>query len=284
MNVVDMDKTDISGYNAQRKECVPVNQIIYAGKHLLTYSVSRHAHSSWELIYCTGGEGRLYFDGGSLPYQTGDLLIVPPLVFHRNEGEQGFTNIHLNLADAPLKLKTPAIIHDDGNHFLLDAMTAAFYHFSSEPGKQTAVLSAYANLLVCLISAGLDAPARSSVVEEIESTIIRSYPDEGFELDEYLRSLPFNYDYLRKLFKSETGETPHRFLSEIRLQAAAERLGSDSTEDLSISEIAHLCGFHEPLYFSRVFRKKYGLSPSDYQSRAHRKSPVPDAESIKIEL
>ena len=36
-----------------------MNEIIYAGKHLLTYSVSRHAHGSWELIYCTRYEGFL---------------------------------------------------------------------------------------------------------------------------------------------------------------------------------------------------------------------------------
>ena len=54
---------------------------------------------------------------------------------------------------------------------------------------------------------------------------------------------------------------------------------------MSISEIAHLCGFHEPLYFSRVFRKKYGLSPSDFKNLAHQqRQAVPDAESIKILL
>ena len=36
-----------------------MNEIIYAGKHLITFSVTRHAHSSWEFIYCTSGSGRL---------------------------------------------------------------------------------------------------------------------------------------------------------------------------------------------------------------------------------
>ena len=42
-----------------------MNDIIYAGKHSLTRNVSRHAHSSWELIYCTGGDGELVFDDGT---------------------------------------------------------------------------------------------------------------------------------------------------------------------------------------------------------------------------
>ena len=194
-----------------------MNEIIYAGKHLITFSVTRHAHSSWEFIYCTSGSGRLSFDGGVIPYQAGDLVLIPPLVYHQNESEAGFTNIHLNMRDPSLNLQRPAVIHDDGNHFILDAFTAAFYYFGSSPGKQTLVLSAYANLIVNLITDSLSAPVRNPIVDEIAKNIILSYPDENFELDQYLRTLPFNYDYLRKLFKSEAGITPHQFLMDIRI-------------------------------------------------------------------
>ena len=260
-----------------------MNQIIYAGKHLLTYSVSRHAHSSWELIYCTGGSGTLLFDGSSLTYREGDLVIIPPLVFHRNESDAGFTNVHLNFTEPQFSFKEPILLHEDAKHFLLDAFNAAFYIYGRDPGKQSLLLASYANLIVNLVLANLDAPARSPIVEEIESCIIRSYPDESFELDRYLQSLPFNYDYLRKLFKREVGQTPHQLLSEIRLQAAAERLGFADSRGSSVSEIAHLCGFREPLYFSRMFKKKYGLSPSQFQSR-QQTEPSADGESLKIRL
>ena len=261
-----------------------MNEIIYAGKHLITFSVVRHAHSSWEFIYCTSGSGQLSHDGGVLPYQAGDLVIIPPLVYHMNESETGFTNIHLNMRDPDLKLRGPTLIRDDGNHFILDAFTAAFYHFGADPShQQTMLLSVYAHLIVSLIQAELSAPARNPTVEEIASTIIRSYPDENFELDQYLHALPFNYDYLRKLFKQDVGVTPHQYLSDIRLRAAAERLSFTDGHGANISEVAHLCGFREPLYFSKIFRKKYGVSPSDYQKRAlENTGPVPDAESIKI--
>ena len=259
-----------------------MNEIIYAGKHLITFSVTRHAHSSWEFIYCTSGSGRLSFDGGVIPYQAGHLVLIPPFVYHQNESETGFTNIHLNMRDPALNLRRPAVIHDDGNHFILDAFTAAFYYFGSSPGKQTLVLSAYANLIVNLITDSLSAPVRNPIVDEIAKNIILSYPDENFELDQYLRTLPFNYDYLRKLFKSEAGITPHQFLMDTRLQAAAARLGFADGRQTNISEIAHLCGFREPLYFSKVFRKKYGMSPSQYQRSSQQADHVPDSESIKI--
>ncbi len=260
-----------------------MNDIIYVGKHLITFSVSTHAHSSWEFIYCTSGEGQLTWQEGCLPYRTGDMLIIPPMVYHRNESGTGFTNIHLNMLDPVINLSAPTVIHDDGNHFLLDAVTAIFYYFSSEPGKQTLLLSAYSNLLLTLISNCLQTPVQNPVVEEIASYIIRNYPDENLELDQYLRSLPFNYDYLRKLFKQHAGVTPHRFLSDTRLQAAAERLSRCEKSGTNITEISHLCGFREPLYFSKTFRKKFGLSPSQYQEKMRlERAAVPDDQSVKI--
>ena len=259
-----------------------MNEIIYAGKHLITFSVSRHAHNSWEFIYCTGGSGRIIFDDNAIVYKAGDVVLIPPLLYHQNESEMGFTNIHLNVRDPALNLRRPTVIHDDGNHYILDAFTAAFYYFGSNPGKQTLLLSAYANLIVSLISNCLSMPVRNPIVEEIAKNIILSYPDENFELDQYLRTLPFNYDYLRKLFKSEAGVTPHQFLSDTRLQAAAERLSFTEGRQVNISEIAHLCGFREPLYFSKIFRKKYGLSPSQYQRRQRESTSIPDGESLKI--
>lgn len=259
-----------------------MNEIIYAGKHLITFSVSRHAHNSWEFIYCTGGSGRIIFDDSDIVYKVGDVVLIPPLVYHQNESDTGFTNIHLNVRDPALNLRRPTMIHDDGNHFILDAFTAAFYYFGSNPGKQTLLLSAYANLIVSLISNCLSMPVRNPIVEEIAKNIILSYPDENFELDQYLRTLPFNYDYLRKLFKSEAGVTPHQFLSDTRLQAAAERLSFTEGRQVNISEIAHLCGFREPLYFSKIFRKKYGMSPSQYQRSQRENTSVPDGESLKI--
>ena len=259
-----------------------MNEIIYAGKHLITFSVSRHAHNSWEFIYCTGGSGRIIFDDSDIVYKVGDVVLIPPLVYHQNESDTGFTNIHLNVRDPALNLRRPTMIHDDGNHFILDAFTAAFYYFGSNPGKQTLLLSAYANLIVSLISNCLSMPVRNPSVEEIAKNIILSYPDENFELDQYLRTLPFNYDYLRKLFKSEAGVTPHQFLSDTRLQAAAERLSFTEGRQVNISEIAHLCGFREPLYFSKIFRKKYGMSPSQYQRSQRENTSVPDGEILKI--
>ena len=60
----------------------------------------------------------------------------------------------------------------------------------------------------------------------------------------------------------------------------------DELSDLDDLVRAHLCGFREPLYFSRMFKKKYGLSPSFYYAAGRGEEPrtVPDPDSMKIML
>ena len=79
-----------------------MNHIIYVGKHALTWTVSRHLHKGWELIYCTSGGGELVFADRTLRYAANDVAIIPPMVPHSNVSTEGFTNIHMNLTDAAL--------------------------------------------------------------------------------------------------------------------------------------------------------------------------------------
>lgn len=263
-----------------------MNDIVYAGKHSVTLSVSRHAHDSWELVYCTSGMGHFDFDDFSLPYEKGTIVIIPPNTPHSNGSTEGFTNTHINMTNTTLNFKAPLSIMDDSNQFILNAFSAAFFHFYGDPDRKPMLLSSYGDLIACYLSAYMKVNRLSPIVEEIESNIIKNYPDCNYMLDEYLRSLHFSYDYLRKLFKKELGVTPHKYLQDKRLQTAADMLRSNYHDSGSIAEIAQTCGFREPLYFSRMFKKKYGVAPSYYmspsaESRSDRKLT---SDNIKIIL
>lgn len=261
-----------------------MNNIIYVGKHLLTLTVSRHAHNSWELIYCTEGSGTFHFEGMELPYRKGDIVVVPPLMPHTNCSRDGFTNIHMNLTDTALPFKSPVIVADDGNQFLLQAFQAAYFHFNGDSDRRRMLLSPYGDLICCYLLCYHKTQPVSKVVEEIENNIIQNYPDCNYELDKYLQSFPFSYDYLRKLFKKELGVTPHRYLTDKRLQTAADMLSYGYGDSHNIAEISQQCGFREPLYFSRMFKKKYGVAPSYYlESQSPQEEPTEDSVKIILE-
>ena len=60
----------------------------------------------------------------------------------------------------------------------------------------------------------------SAPVEHIQNLIINNYAECNFALDEQIRTMPFHYDYLRKLFKKEMGLTPLEYLTQMRMKKA----------------------------------------------------------------
>ena len=282
-----MDKTDIFCYNqctASMRRHDTVNDIVYVGKHSVTYRVPHHEHDSWELIYCTGGSGELQFADFSLPYSVGEIAIIPPFFPHTNLSSAGFTNIHINIVEATLSFHQPFVIVDDSNKSILSAFVGAFFQYYEKADQRQALLSAYGNLIATYILAYQSNSTLSDIVQKIETDITRNYADPAYALDEYLRTLPYSYDYLRKLFQKELGMTPHKYLTDKRLQTAANMLCSVYNVG-NITQVAHLCGFRESLYFSRMFKKKYGVSPSYYYETQQKTNlPNPDADSMKIML
>ena len=85
-----------------------------------------------------------------------------------------------------------------------------------------------------------------------------------FSMDELAARLGLSAAYFTRLFTRETGETPLASLTRIRLSRAVFLLLNTS---LSIESIAVSCGFSCGNYFSKVFRKISGVSPSEYRSR-----------------
>jgi AraC family transcriptional regulator len=71
------------------------------------------------------------------------------------------------------------------------------------------------------------------------------------------------YHFLR-VFRAATGVPPHRFLTRMRIDAARRRL-EDS--DLSVTEIALLCGFSSASQFSTAFRRETGMAPRTFRHR-----------------
>ena len=68
--------------------------------------------------------------------------------------------------------------------------------------------------------------------------------------------------YLRRVFKKQQGVSPAGYVIRQRLQLAQEMLLSG--EELSVSQVATLAGFRDPLYFSRLFKRQLGQSPTEY--------------------
>lgn len=242
-----------------------MNNMLQATEHRLMPILPRQKQDSWTLFYCTQGCAKFCFDNLELACHAGEMAVIPPETPYAHPRAEACGGILLSIGSTALSLHAPMLFRDDENQSLLHLFRDAVYLFHSAAAYRASLLPAYGQLISQHIISRCASSPRSQLVAEIVQSIQQNYTNPNYELDELLRSAPYCYDYLCRLFRQELHTTPHKYLMELRLQAAANALRSGNS---SITETARMCGYHDPLYFSRMFKKKYGVSPREYARQA----------------
>lgn len=100
--------------------------------------------------------------------------------------------------------------------------------------------------------------------EEAAEIIRNSYWKQELNISRLADSLNVERSYLYRLFMEHAGISPQEYLAEVRMERACELL---SAGELSVQAVACSVGYKDALYFSRVFRKRKGITPSDYRNK-----------------
>lgn len=85
---------------------------------------------------------------------------------------------------------------------------------------------------------------------------------DPLDLTALAKQVHLNPSYLVRTFKSEAGVTPMHYLNQLRLSAAVSYLANT---EMGIQQIAESTGFNSLHYFSRLFKQKFGSSPSQWR-------------------
>lgn len=96
--------------------------------------------------------------------------------------------------------------------------------------------------------------------------IIKERYTEDLSVNNLALELSINRSYLSELFKKQVGMSLKEYINDFRISMCQELLYSTSW---SIEEIAREVGFNSLSYFSKVFKKKYGISPSHYRKKRY---------------
>lgn len=98
--------------------------------------------------------------------------------------------------------------------------------------------------------------------EAVEQYMQEHIADAGLSVEDMAKAMGMSRSVLYLNMKRLFGLTPNSFIQEARI-ARAKQLIAET--DRNISEVAYMCGFTDPKYFSRCFKKMTGMKPTDYK-------------------
>jgi len=112
--------------------------------------------------------------------------------------------------------------------------------------------------------AGQPASAR-----KIEQSIayMRRHLNEPLQVAELAQTAHTSPSHFFVLFKRWAGSSPIDYFIRLRMEQACQMLAATT---LSVKEVAAQLGYHDPFYFSRVFKSVNGIAPSDYRQTTRR--------------
>lgn len=112
-----------------------------------------------------------------------------------------------------------------------------------------------------LVSTERQNTTKSFVTRAMEY-VRESYADQNISIETVCKNLGVSAAYFSTVFKKETGKTFIGYLTDYRMEQAVELLMTTNDKTYIIAEKV---GYGDPNYFSYVFKKKYGMSPSKYR-------------------
>jgi AraC-like DNA-binding protein len=80
----------------------------------------------------------------------------------------------------------------------------------------------------------------------------------SIRIEDIAKQLNLDRRYLTRLFKEKTGQSIQEYLIQVRLEEAVQCLQNG----YSVSDTAILCGYEDVSNFSKMFKKRYGISPA----------------------
>lgn len=244
-----------------------------------------HAHNVHELYVLISGQRRYFIEDTLYDVEAGDLMIIPKTKLHRTlaKGNGAHTRYVVyfddNMVDALVsrigaknyekllefrKLQLPPEIFRQIRAGL-EQMCAE----KQSPDEFSHVADTYIleNILLLALRHGVPKPPVAeknvSKMQEVAHYIHKNLASP-IRLKDAASVAHMEATYFSKAFKAATGEGFQEYLTKMRLQKAEQLL---EHSDLPVSRVAEACGFSAANYFSDVFRRWKGCSPSQYRKK-----------------
>ncbi len=217
----------------------------------------------------TKGSGLLKTDTGNFEILTGSIFFAFPGRFYEIEANDEFQYMYISFTGEcvgviferlGINAKNP-VFHDFNNitEFWLESIRRI------NPTNANILPESVLLYTLSFISDGENQVLSPKNTESFNNTIVEyvnmHYTDADISLKQIAGIFSYSQKYVSFLFKKITNVGFNDYINHLRIQHALSLIDDSVT---SITQISELCGYSDPLYFSKVFKKKIGVSPTVY--------------------
>jgi len=250
----------------------------YRLKHQpLLYTYRPNGRSDYQILYVASGKTHFFFDGVQQIIPAGNIVVFrpdePQLYKYFGEDQPEVYWVHFTGFEAEKYLRdynlwdTRVISVTPSSNW-----KRLFRHMIQElqlrKDLYPELLVNYLKELILLLhrqvlESNLTSKKSNPTIEQAIRFFNENYAAD-IQMNEYAKEHHLSISWFTRCFKQYTGLPPTQYLLSLRIQNAQSLLENST---YNISEIASMVGFHDPLYFSRLFKKQVGVSPEHYRSQ-----------------
>jgi AraC family transcriptional regulator, arabinose operon regulatory protein len=237
-------------------------------KHPFGPVLSPEISSYAALVWCLEGELEIIIDDISFQFKESEVFILPPgvkyhthvksevsaLMFFALEGKKAWDTVH------DMKLWEGIFFGGEAPEKLFDYLMK---NISKVDPKFLGINLNVARDLLAYVSKNNRNHEKDKFALDIETLIRQKWNKPGLSVNYIVGELNLHRTTVSEKFKKRTGMTIIEYLNNIRLTEAKRHLQNTT---LQINEISRLCGYTDPLYFSRIFKKNEKTSPKKFRS------------------
>lgn len=287
-DIIPQHMEDIEYFDLTREKSV------YLSKHNRYTPVFKHRHDFFEMVYVLSGSCTQTIGENRIIMTSGDLCLISENISHTIEVFDDSIIINILLRRSTFDDIFFNVLRNKGiiSSFFIDNLYSnrhieyIIFHTKNDVMTETKILEMYAeqfvndeysdriiNNILCLFFTYLMRLYRKTAelppactAAEVEKYKIVNYIQDHYStvtLDSVSAHFNFSTPYCSKLIKSTTGHTFSELLRMVRMRRSEIMLRSTQ---MSIANISSALGYENPESFIRVFKKQYGMSPSQYRN------------------
>lgn len=250
-------------------------------------------HDFWEMVYVDKGKVLVKSEEESITLSQGEIVFHRPNEFHAirafdsspnffvisfvcNSPIMKYLEKHHGVLDKNLKPFISAIIHESQSTFILPKNDPELKELKkvSSPviGGEQMIKTYLEQLLILLIrnilkiekmQVFLNKQSMESHITVSTKKYIENNVDKPFRIADLCASLGYSKSYLSRIFQAQTGDSIYNSMLKEKIKIAKNLIREGN---LNFTEISDALSFDNPQYFSRVFRRVTGMSPTEFKN------------------